>query len=342
MKLSILSKIVISYPLLKLGLISRRIRSYTGEHFFILMYHRILPPNKVNRKIQPGMYVFDTTFARHLRFLKKHFAVVPLNELIYKGCSGLESNGKPLCCLTFDDGWADFYDYAYPLLKSSNVPATVFLPTNYISSSKMFWTDLLADLLENGIILKTRNVVNYSSVGNTVSRINTLNGSFEQKLEYAVENLKKYPQDMIEKILVNSLESGHLLQRNNDKVFLTWEQVREMKDSGLITFGSHTCTHRILTTLNEQEVYNELNESKRKLIKEDACDEDFVPFCYPNGNFNEKIALIVRETGYHMAVTTQNGLNSFGDNLFSLRRIGIHQDMTSTAPMFASRIAGVI
>ena len=115
-----------------------------------------------------------------------------------------------------------------------------------------------------------------------------------------------------------------------------------MYQSGLITFGSHTVSHKILTTLADEEINDELMKSKEKLISEDVVDPSFIYFCYPNGNYNERIAGMVKEAGYNVAVTTSHGWNLRNADPFQLRRIGIHQDMTSTEAMFGCRVVGVL
>ena len=109
-----------------------------------------------------------------------------------------------------------------------------------------------------------------------------------------------------------------------------------------MTFGSHTASHRILTTLTDEEIRDELKRSKEKLLTEKISDPSCIPFCYPNGNYNEKTAELVKEMGYHLAVTTENGWNDAKADLFRLRRIGIHEDITSTKALFGCRITGII
>jgi len=67
-----------------------------------------------------------------------------------------------------------------------------------------------------------------------------------------------------------------------------------------------------------------------------------IPFCYPNGNYTGRIAALVRDAGYHVSVTTNHGWNRRNADPFQLRRIGIHQDMTSTTAMFGCRVVGVL
>ena len=59
-----------------------------------------------------------------------------------------------------------------------------------------------------------------------------------------------------------------------------------MQISWLVSSGSHTVAHKILTTLTDDEIRNELIESRKKLIAEQVVDPSFIPFCYPNGNYN--------------------------------------------------------
>ena len=115
-----------------------------------------------------------------------------------------------------------------------------------------------------------------------------------------------------------------------------------MINSGLVSFGSHTVRHQILTTLNDEDIKKELIDSKKELLKRNVLDSSFISFCYPNGNHTKEIADMICSSGYHLAVTTRNGWNYADADKFTLKRVGIHEDMTSTTPLFACRIAGLI
>jgi hypothetical protein len=96
-----------------------------------------------------------------------------------------------------------------------------------------------------------------------------------------------------------------------------------------------------MNTLNTIEIMNELEESKNTLAEKNVNVKNFFSFCYPSGIYNKEIVEIVEKTGYNLAVTTKQGWNNTTANLYTLRRIGLHQDMSSTKPMFACRIAGI-
>ena len=93
--------------------------------------------------------------------------------------------------------------------------------------------------------------------------------------------------------------------------------------------------------MNHKEIIDELIKSRDNRIAEYIVDTLFIPFCYPYGNYNENIARMVKEAGYSLAVTTKKGWNDARSDFFTLRRIGIHQDMASTKAMFGCRIAGI-
>jgi len=114
-----------------------------------------------------------------------------------------------------------------------------------------------------------------------------------------------------------------------------------MHGSGLESFGSHNATHRILTKLSAEQVREELLRSRDAILSEGAAAPTGLPFCYPNGDFDDRTAAMVRECGYRLAVTTERGWNSADGDLYTLRRIGIHDDMSRTRSMFGCRVAGI-
>jgi peptidoglycan/xylan/chitin deacetylase (PgdA/CDA1 family) len=342
LKPTIAIKSFVASCFLSLGIISAKIRHRSTDGL-ILMYHRIIPRHEVGDALQAGMYVAPETFKIHVRFLLKHFRIVSLPELsdALRNRPG-HSNYKPLCALTFDDGWCDFSKYAFPVLRRYSVPATVFLPTDFIGTDARFWTDRLGYLLYKRNKSDVRNEVDGSLSYPLVKQLTCLKGSLESKMEQAVEMLKACRTDEIESILSELSKKWHLHQNPPGRAFLSWDEVREMRRSGLVSYGSHTATHRILTTLTDKEIKQELINSKERLITEKAVDVGCIPFCYPNGNYTSYIIKIVRESGYSLAVTTENGWNGKGTDTFCLRRIPIHQDMTSSAAMLAGRVTGII
>lgn len=174
-------------------------------------------------------------------------------------------------------------------------------------------------------------------------RIASTRRMLPSRLEAAIGILKGRREEEIERVLAG-LSGARAPQGGAAPVrdFLSWDEVREMASSGLVSYGSHTASHRILTTLSRDEVREELERSRARLLAEDAADPDFIPFCYPNGEQDAGIAAAVREAGYGVAVTTAGGWNGRGDDPFLLKRIAIHEDMASTPALFGCRLAGIL
>lgn len=303
------------------------------------MYHRITPPTET---IQAGMYVTPETFEQHLQLLAKYFKVISLTEFhSYLGNKQENSSDKPLCVITFDDGWKDFHDSAYPLLEKYNFPATVFLPTNFIDSDIKFWTDDFAHLLVNRRATSFKQTVDDNKL-DIIDYLDKLSGSFDTQLEAGLAYLKKFSAAEIKEILLVLSDVWQVDPGNVERDFLNWREISEMRESGLVAFGSHTVNHQILTTVEEEVVRSELDDSRKTLLERNMFDDSCISFCYPNGNYTREIADLVGASGYDLAVTTQKGWNHVTADKFTLKRIGIHEDISSTDALFACRIAELI
>lgn len=342
MKFSLLIKSVLAATIYTTGGISRSLKRYSPHDLLILMYHRVIPGPEVKNWVQPGMYVKPGTFENHLRFLNKHFRIIGLDSsLLYFEKTSIGSVRRPSCILTFDDGWDDFYQHAFPILQAYKAPATVFLPTDFIGSRKWFWTDRLAYLLsmaaKGGELKRVLANRQHPFFRGLVIR----KGSLEVLRETAISSLKSLRIEEIDAIIGELASSLRMSQDPPGRAFLTWEEVREMSESGLINFGSHTRSHSILTTLDAGEISEELSQSREKLIEEKVVDPSFVPFSYPNGDYNDTIVGLVKQAGFHIGVTTVCGWNKSTSEPYELKRVPVHQDITCTLALLGCRIIGL-
>ena len=91
--------------------------------------------------------------------------------------------------------------------------------------------------------------------------------------------------------------------------YLTWEQVREMKESSLVSFGSHTCSHRRLRSLPDEAIKQEILQSKQ--ILEEKLGVPVVSFCYPfgAGGFDKRVRPQVLKAGFVLDFSTKKGIN---------------------------------
>ena len=251
-------------------------------------------------------------------------------------------DSKPLCALTFDDGWVDFYKYAHPILHSHAVPAMVFLPTDFIGTNRWFWTDRLGFLLDRLTQVNEFSQLVSANPNRLLVELTQTKGSREERLENMIALLKRHHPIQIESALTELAAALGADVMPAERAFLNWGEVREMFASGLITFGSHTASHPLLTNVSDECAWQELTKSKDALIREGVVDCKCLSFSYPNGNFSTTLSRMAQEAGYHLAVVTQRGWHKIGANPYTIQRIGIHQDMSSTGAMLGARILNLI
>jgi peptidoglycan/xylan/chitin deacetylase (PgdA/CDA1 family) len=315
---------------------------YSISSGLILMYHRVFEPDDAVQLLEPGMYVTPKTFENQILFLKNYFKISTIKDFVLRYKEDRESPEPPRCVLTFDDGWIDFYKNVYPLLKKHQIPATVFLPTDFIGGESWFWTDRLAYLISK-CSEDTLPDVMRRDIRNPITRqLSRLQGSPHTRLDKAIRILKPCLKETIEVVLSDLSADWGFSANPPGRAFLSWEEVEELSRSGFVEFGSHTASHQILPFLDDATVRLELDSSRSELLSRRAVDPDFIPFCYPNGNMDERIIKMVREAGYGAAVTTMSGWNPYRADPFRLKRVGIHQDMTSSTAMLGCRIVGLI
>jgi peptidoglycan/xylan/chitin deacetylase (PgdA/CDA1 family) len=127
---------------------------------------------------------------------------------------------------------------------------------------------------------------------------------------YAFPILKKYNLPITLFIIVD--EVGRF-----DRV--TWEEIQQMRDSGLVTIGSHSLSHPYMIDIkDEKELRRQIFDSKK--ILEQRLGKDILTFCYPIGAFNAKVQAMVRDAGYLCAVAILPGKHIPNDDLFALKR----------------------
>lgn len=322
------------------GLFELRKRWLARNHSFslTLMYHRVLPQAVGGQFLQAGMYVEPKTFEQHLRFLAKNFDLQPVSALYPERAADVEGvAGRPPCAVTFDDGWSDFYRYAYPLLLKYQVPATVFLPTGFIGTQRSFWTERLGRICTTAT--EQGGFDAFKSYAQQILSLSTETVTTDRGFQESMIQVLKLCQITEIESILSQLEdfvsSGSSVGRRD---FLTWEEVAEMQQSGLVTFGSHTENHLLLDTLCREEIVREIESSKQTILSRQVATDDALSFCYPNGNYTDAAIRLLDECGYVTAFTTQYGVNDCATSHFKLKRIGVHQDISASNSLLAYRI----
>lgn len=302
-------------------------RYWTRSRIRILMYHRFChspSPFKVNKDV----------FNEQMNHLKTYYNVIALDELCDRIRNGIRLPVNPVV-LTIDDGYADCYEIAFPILKKYGLNATVFLTANFIEERSWLWSNRIEYILSNSCLKQFEIGMSGKNSQFDVSSLSSKHSAQLAIYDYC----RRLPNNIKDEFIENlSLLLKVSVPEKATEEFepLSWEQIREMGKSG-ISFGSHTKSHPILSQIDGHQAEEEIGDSKR--IIEEQLSREVLTFCYPNGqeeDFNEKSISIIQKNGYQCAVTAIPGTNNSRRDLFRLKRIG---DVGSFSPYFRRKIA---
>ena len=272
------SLITKSYPFLKLA------KWLTRNTPKIMMYHSFSGAEKEG-------YVSKAHFEWQLQTIKKNCVPMSLIDL-----AELNENKKPIpknvVVITIDDGYKNVFDYAFPLLKKYQIPATFFVTTNFIDQTDWLWPDKVKYLLSNTQTQETHIEFDGTKTELNFGAINhlCLNLENDKKLKF-IEHL------------ANQLDITLPVGPPDEFASCTWQQLEEMQRNG-IEIGSHTLSHPSLGQVSDKQANTEIEHSLAVINNHLST----IPrtFCYPNGqpnDYNPNVIKMVGAAGYKAAVT---------------------------------------
>ena len=280
----------------------------------IITFHRIFPENLRQQYPLPGLVTTPEELHWILKYCKQNYNCGSISDTIKKW-KRKDKGIKPLMAVTFDDGQEDNYKYAVPVLENLGIKGTFFVPVSNIEKALPLWHDILGftvlRLFEDG---KTG--------------LAELNEFFKLDFSSDLTPIEAARCVIKEAKLLNEQQRIELIEYFWDSIrcpewagMMTWSQLKEMKKSGH-EIGSHTMTHPILSKCADSKLHTEISESRKVL--QTQLDAPVESFCYPNGDFDERVLKITQTAGYTCAVTTELKANYLGDDILQLGRCDIN------------------
>ncbi|MCB1775054.1 MAG: polysaccharide deacetylase family protein [Gammaproteobacteria bacterium] len=260
-----------------------------------LMFHRVLKQADPMLPTEPVAGWFDALIGQ----LSRHYDCIPLGEAVRRAEAG-ELSGRTLS-ITFDDGYADNFHIALPILERHRVPATFFVASGFLDGG-MMWNDRIIESvrrLDDGQLpVAVDDDRPVPQLGDAASR--------RQVAEQVIVAWKHLPPTERQRRVDELVEAGPPLPGT---LMMTSDQLREMAASSCAEIGGHTRTHPILTSLDDTRALAEIVDGKRDL--EAIIGQQLSWFAYPNGKPGKDYAAqhveLVREAGFDGAVSTEWG-----------------------------------
>lgn len=280
-----------------------------GRAPLVVCYHRVVEDLRAHPLSAPAMMVSARTLLEQLDWLGRRFRLVPLAEAVREAGGergGAPRGGKPAAAITFDDGYADVYEIALPLLRRKGSPAAVFVVTDLLGTRRLQVHDRLYALLAlcrarigtSDLVAVLRRV----GTGERVCRrLEEGRGTLADATEHL---LVSWPRSEVERLIagLERLDEVQIPPEAAEAMRpMTWEMVGDLHREG-VTIGSHTRSHRILPNETAADVHDELAGSKRVLEERLGAGIDHLS--YPAGQFSPGVVEAARAAGYRHAFTT--------------------------------------
>lgn len=292
-------------------------RALTAGCGRILMYHRFGLPGMFRRM---PVDVFEA----QIRYLSRHYRIVPLRELVAGVRNGEVEGGL---AITVDDGYEDFVQFAYPVLQRYRVPATIYLVSGFVARQLWLWFDAIHYLvcaaapgqyrLDLGIVRTD------ATLGDAASR-----NQLWDRLADACLPLEPQARSRVLDDLATQLRVPLPAAPTPEYAAMSWDQARSL-DPAIVELGAHTFSHPILSRCTREEQQHEIHAGRRMIEAE--VQREVTNFCYPNGqpgDFTADTIELLRGMGFASAVVAHGGMIRAGADPFTLERLAASDEMS--------------
>ena len=253
-------------------------------------------PNRI-RKVAPQ---FLELVIRQVR--QSGFEIVSLDEAHFRLIEG--DYGKPFVCFTFDDGYRDNLEHAYPIFKQHRLPFAVYIPTDYADGRGDLWWLALEKVISQVDTLTLK-------MDGTLRRLRCSTPAEKDTTFHTVYWWLRSIDEVDARGTVRELCDGIDFDADSlsTDLMMSWAEIRQLAADPLVTIGGHTRRHYALARLTLAEAHAEIEKSVRRIEQETGkpCKH----FSYPYGDAasaGPREFELVKELGLRTGVTTRNGL----------------------------------
>ena len=296
--------------------------TYCGGVGSILTFHHVRPAR--HDAFQPnGLLEVTPEFLSEVVSILREADVdlISLDEMYRRMIAG--EFDRRFACLTFDDGYRDNKEFAYPVLKQHGVPFAIYVPSSFIERrGELWWLTLEA------VIASTDSVSIHME-----GAIRTFSCAAAEEKQLAFTTiywwLRSLTTDAEIRNAVRDLAARHSVHLRNlfDTLCMTWPELQELAADPLVTIGAHTINHPILAKTAPETALHEMKAGAADIAR--MLGQPLAHFSYPFGDptsAGPREFAMARALGFKTAVTTRPGMlfPEHRDYLMALPRISIN------------------
>ncbi len=296
----------------------RLVRSRFSDNSLALLYHRIAEP-----EVDPfRLCVSPARFREQMEVLRRRsLEVRPVEEFVAEQRAGTLRKGS--VCVTFDDGYLDFFEEALPILEHFEIPAVLYCVSGNLGEP--FWWDRLQGALrEPGrfgerISLESRSG---ESIEEATSGLKSAAEAFDRFYPF----FRRQEPGERERLLRILEKEAASVAPDVHRRLMTEAEIRRLSRHPLVTIGAHTVSHTSLAELDPEAQQAEISGSMRRLGE--IIERGVTTFSYPFGSwerdYDEDTIHAARNAGLDHAFAADAGVVTRKSHPFHLPRIWIH------------------
>jgi len=275
----------------------------------ILMLHRVVENRSVleaNRQMEITPEFLEKTLQNYQR---KGYQFVSLDE-VYEIVSKQKRPKPKFVCFTFDDGYVDNYELAYPIFKKYNCPFAIYVTTDFPDGKALLWWYRLEEILLKNVQLRLSDGSEFNCSTNE-NRNNAFKEIRNKIFSLQSDNMVK---------TLNELFLPYTFDYDiENKQVMSWKHIITLSKDQLCTIASHSISHSALDWSTVNMMKREVIDSK--YIIEKKINLPVLHFAYPYGRYNDNICKTILEAGYRTAVLANGDVERTDANIIILRRI---------------------
>lgn len=291
----------------------------SDESFSIFLFHGVIENRSESIRNYNNKHILDIDFYRLLEGLCDIGVPVSMNQVI-DFCNGKKIPKKSFA-ITFDDGFENNLKTAEPILRYFNIPATIYVATEFINKNLMSWIDRIEFAFEQissfDLNLPWQNFKNVNSF------------SLKKKVLDEIRDIVKKDKKINQSNLADDIQKQLGLQltySNNSELDkkLDWGELKKLSNDTNFIIGGHTHNHSIMSYLNNEALEYEISQSLKCI--ETNLSIKTIHYSYPEGLeycYNENVIRKLKEYGILCAPSAEYGTNKINADPFKLKRINV-------------------
>lgn len=289
----------------------------------ILTYHHVADP-AASPLLYPGLFTDPSEFAAQMEFLASRYRPVSLAELL---AARRGEHALPLrsVLVTFDDGYRDFADHAWPILRRLGIPALLFVPTAYPGDpERAFWWDRLYGAISSTDAEAIATPDGELRLASSAERLDAYRGLRQRVKSLPHEEGMRLIDEVCETLCAPAVRSD----------VLAWPELRRLQGEG-VELAPHSRTHPLLDKVPLEAAREEILGSFEDLGREVGGGHRV--FAYPGGGESPEVVRILEGEGFELAFSTTRGTNDIRTvNWLRLRRINVGR--ASKVPLLRAQL----